>query len=151
MMPSKSHGQLHDVTIHKIMPNQTSVDLIWLAYLNTFYLSAFANSFAQNLQQKKTERSAMEAQVTSCDGFVGRQPLLLISQLHGSSHCQFIVSNRLLNEYNRVSFLHVTLCYHKSTDIVTFSINSGVTSAQKYINTTRRWWNSTAIKRSANG
>ena len=70
----------------------------------------------------------MEAQVTSCDGFAGRQPLLLISRLHRSSQCLFIASNRPLNAYNQVSFLHAILCYHKSTDSVTFRIDSGVMS-----------------------
>ena len=51
-----------------------------------------------------------------------------------SSHYLFIASNRPLNEYNRVSFLHAIPCYHKSTDNVTFSIDSGVMSVQKYIN-----------------
>ena len=88
----------------------------------------------------------MEAKVTSFNGFAGRQPLL-ISQLHGSSHCLFIASNRPLNEYNRVSFLHAILCYHKSTDSVTFSIDYGVMSVWKYINCMWRQWNSTAIKR----
>ena len=58
-----------------------------------------------------------------------------------------IASNRPLNEYNRVSFLHAIRCYHKSTDSVTLSINIGVTSVWKYINSMRRRWNSTAIKR----
>ena len=70
----------------------------------------------------------MEAQVTSCDGFASRQPLLLVSQLHGSLHCLFIPSNRTLNEYNRVSLLHAILWYHEPMDSVTFSIDSGVTS-----------------------
>ena len=56
----------------------------------------------------------------------------------------FIASNR---PYNWVSFLHAILCYHKSMDSVTFSIDSGVMSVQKYINSMRRRWNSTAIKR----
>ena len=89
----------------------------------------------------------MEAQVTSYDDFAGRQPLLLVSRLHRSSHCLYIASNRPLNEYNRVSFLHAILCYHKSTDNVTFSIDSGVMSVRKYINSMWRRWNSTAIKR----
>ena len=42
----------------------------------------------------------MEAQGTSCDGFAGREPLLLISRLHRSSHCLFIASNWPLNEYS---------------------------------------------------
>ena len=89
----------------------------------------------------------MEAQITSPDGFAGRQPLLLVSRLHGSSHCLFIASNRLLNAYNRVRFSHAILCYYKSTDSVTFSIDSSVTSVRKYINSMRKRWNSTAIKR----
>ena len=72
MMPSKSHGQLHDVTIHKIMPNQTSVDLIWLAYLKYLLSQRLWQQLCTKSLAEKTERSAMEAQVTSCDGFVGR-------------------------------------------------------------------------------
>ena len=45
-----------------------------------------------------------------------------------------------------MSFLHAILGYHKSTDSVTFSIDSGVTSVRKYINSMWRRWNSTAIK-----
>ena len=59
----------------------------------------------------------------------------------------FIASNRPLDEYNLVSFLHAILCYHKSTDSVTFSIDSGVASVRKYIKSMRRRRNSTAIKR----
>ena len=45
----------------------------------------------------------------------------------------FIASNRSLNEYNRVSFLHAILCYHKSTDSVMFSIDFVVMSVyQEY-------------------
>ena len=36
---------------------------------------------------------------------------------------------------------------YKSTDSVTFSIDSSVTSVRKYINSMRKRWNSTAIKR----
>ena len=38
-------------------------------------------------------------------------------------------------------------CYDKSTNSVTLSINIGVTSVRKYINSMRKRWNSTAIKR----
>ena len=44
-------------------------------------------------------------------------------------------------------FSHAILCYYKSTDSVTFSIDSSVTSVRKYINSMRKRWNSTAIKR----
>ena len=47
----------------------------------------------------------------------------LVSRLHGSSHYLLIASNRPLDEYNQVSSLHAILCYHKSTDSVTFSID----------------------------
>ena len=47
----------------------------------------------------------------------------LVSRLHGSLHCLLIASNRPLSEYNGGSFLHAILCYHKSTDSVTFSID----------------------------
>ena len=46
-----------------------------------------------------------------------------------------------------MSFLHAILCYNKPTDSVTFSIDAGVMSIQKYINSIRRQWGSTAIKR----
>ena len=46
-----------------------------------------------------------------------------------------------------MSFLHAILCCHKSTDSVKFSIDSSVTSVRKYINSMRKRWNSTAIKR----
>ena len=36
-----------------------------------------------------------------------------------------------------MSFLHAILCYRKSTDSVTFSTDSGVTSVRKYINSMR--------------
>ena len=52
-----------------------------------------------------------------------------------------------MDEYNQVSFLHAILCYHKSTDSVLFSIDSGVTSIWKYIKGMRRQGNSTLLKR----
>ena len=44
-------------------------------------------------------------------------------------------------------FCMAIYCYDKFTNSVTLSINIGVTSVRKYINSMRRRWNSTAIKR----
>ena len=42
----------------------------------------------------------------------------------------------------------MAICYYdKFMDSVTLSINIGVASVQKYVNSMRRWWNSTVIKR----
>ena len=77
--------------------------------------------------------------------------VLLVGSLFSSADSMgaraVIASNRLLNEYNRVSLSNAILCYHKSTDSVMFSIDSGVMSVRKYINSMRRWGNSTAINR----
>ena len=54
MMPSKSHGQLHDVAIH-----QTSVGF---SYISSFYLSAFANSLALFINEDLEQKEQMEAQ-----------------------------------------------------------------------------------------
>ena len=71
-----------------------------------------------------TRRVVASLPVTPCAEYGGAR----------SSHCLFIASNRPQNEYNRVSFLHAILCYHKSTDSVTFSIDSDVTNVRMYIN-----------------
>ena len=68
-----------------------------------------------------------------------------------------LIGPQQVSKCNRNLFLYLEInfhiyrkaicCYDKFMNSVTLSINIGVTSVQKYINSMRRRWNSTVIKR----